>query len=172
MSSTSTIRAELVEHKCVALGMTTQGVQARCRLLLDVGHHPLTGLDIYSGNRLVQRIGEIGQAQLSDRIIIASGDWAVASDGIQWILCKARKGASPWYGVSFVRSTKEILARCMREKGTPPDDATRLLAGLPDCFDEWLRLPAQPEQPAKLPAWQVPPGAGRSRFQPETVRAG
>ena len=40
--------------------------------------------------------------------------------------------------VAFVRSTKEILARCMRDKGTPPEDAQRLLDGLPATFDEWL----------------------------------
>jgi hypothetical protein len=73
---------------------------------------------------------------MSDRILVSSGSWAVASDGIQWMLCRTRKGPSPWYGVSFVHSTKDILARCMREKGSPPADAAVLLAALPDRFEE------------------------------------
>jgi hypothetical protein len=50
-----------------------------------------------------------------------------------------RKNAeTSWRPVSFVRSTRDILARCMREKGVPADDADRLVAGLPPTFDEWL----------------------------------
>ena len=48
------------------------------------------------------------------------------------------KRSEKWGGVSFVRSTKDVLARCMREKGTPPDDQRRLLDGLSATFDEWL----------------------------------
>jgi hypothetical protein len=57
------------------------------------------------------------------------GDWSLASDGIQWVL--QRKGQA----LSFVRTTKSILARCMAEKETPPDIAKRLLEGLPDDFE-------------------------------------
>jgi hypothetical protein len=78
------------------------------------------------GNREVENA-----ARVSAR---SSGNWAVANDGAQWVLWKARKGNSQWYAVSFVRSTKEVLARCMREKGTPGDVAARLLAALPDRF--------------------------------------
>jgi hypothetical protein len=64
--------------------------------------------------------------------------WALSSDGIQWILQK-RKG-NAWEGLSYVRSTKEILARCMREKEVPPEDQRRLLANLPETFDEWNKV--------------------------------
>jgi hypothetical protein len=38
-------------------------------------------------------------------------------DGIQWILMRRRMGRQPgWRLVSFVRSTKDVLARRMREK--------------------------------------------------------
>ena len=66
-----------------------------------------------------------------------SGRWALASDGLQWILLR-QQGHEKWRGVSFVRSTKDILGRCLREKRTPADDARRLLDGLPATFDEWL----------------------------------
>lgn len=69
---------------------------------------------------------------MSDKIFRVSGDWSLASDPLQWILMRKT------HPVSFVRSTKEILARCMRDKGTPPEDAQRLLDGLPATFDEWL----------------------------------
>jgi hypothetical protein len=72
---------------------------------------------------------------MSDTAITTSGNWSVATDGIQWILRKRagtdrRTGKPVWNPVSFVHSTKDILARCMRERGCPPEDATRLLAGL------------------------------------------
>ena len=68
---------------------------------------------------------------MSDKIFRVSGGWSLASDPLQWILMRKT------HPVSFVRSTKEILARCMRDKGTPPEDAQRLLDGLPATFDEW-----------------------------------
>ena len=64
-----------------------------------------------------------------------SGRWALASDGLQWVL--QRLGGGTWRAVSFVRSDREILERCMREKGTPLDDAVNLLEGLPQTFNEW-----------------------------------
>lgn len=71
----------------------------------------------------------------TDKQFKTSGRWALASDGLQWIL--QRQTGGRWNALSFVRSTKNVLARCMREKGTPPDDARRLLDGLPATFDEW-----------------------------------
>jgi hypothetical protein len=73
---------------------------------------------------------------MTDRRIACSGDWAVASDGIQWILQRrrVRRGADTWDGVSFVRSTRDVLARCMREKGVPAVDAARLLAEMSPTF--------------------------------------
>ena len=72
-----------------------------------------------------------------DKLFRISGRWALASDGLQWVLLR-QKRSEKWGGVSFVRSTKDVLARCMREKGTPPDDQRRLLDGLSATFDEWL----------------------------------
>jgi hypothetical protein len=71
-----------------------------------------------------------------DKLFRISGRWALASDGLQWVLLR-QKRSEKWGGVSFVRSTKDVLARCMREKGTPPDDQRRLLDGLSATFDEW-----------------------------------
>jgi hypothetical protein len=70
-----------------------------------------------------------------DRVFATAGDWALASDGIQWMLM--RHQGKQWRPLSFVRSTRDILERCMREKGVDTDTATELLAGLPDTFDEW-----------------------------------
>lgn len=72
---------------------------------------------------------------MTDRVFATAGDWALASDGIQWIL--QRRYANSWRTVWFVRSTKDILARGMREKGVEVPDAQKLLSGLPDTFDEW-----------------------------------
>jgi hypothetical protein len=67
-------------------------------------------------------------------------DWALASDGIQWILQKRhprKDRPDTWDGVWFVRSTREVLARGMRIKDVPAGDAERVLATLPATFDEW-----------------------------------
>jgi len=72
-----------------------------------------------------------------DRVFAIAGDWALASDGIQWMLMRQRKGPQPWYPVSFVHSSRDILARCMHEKGVGLDSAAQLLSGLPDTFDQW-----------------------------------
>lgn len=81
------------------------------------------------------------------KIFRQHGRWALASDGLQWILYRRtwREIARPnqpesWKAVSFVRSTREILARCMREKGTEAPTAALLLEGLPDSFDQWKAL--------------------------------
>lgn len=73
---------------------------------------------------------------MTDRVFTISGDWALASDGLQWIL-QRRYGGNASRNVSFVRSTKEILARCMREAGLGASDSEALLSGLPLTFDEW-----------------------------------
>jgi len=75
---------------------------------------------------------------LTDRLLVIADDWAVASDGIQWILQRRRMGTQQgWRPVSFVHSERDILARCMREKGVGVDTAALLLSGLPETFDEW-----------------------------------
>lgn len=88
---------------------------------------------------------------MTDRVFATAEDWALASDGTQWILlrCSAEKrpDREPWRAVSFVRSEKGILARCMREKGVGADAMRSLLTGLPDTFDEWETVCAA-SQPA------------------------
>jgi hypothetical protein len=82
---------------------------------------------------------------MSERQFAMSGRWALAADSLQWMLQRQymNKGQVCWRSVSFVSSTRDILARCMREKGCPSADAERLLAGLPATFEEWGRAPAQ-----------------------------
>jgi hypothetical protein len=64
--------------------------------------------------------------------------WALAADDLQWILQRRRKGgAQSWYGVSYISSTKDVLARCMKDNGIPPEDAQTALAALPHTFKEW-----------------------------------
>ena len=72
-------------------------------------------------------------------------DWSLAADGLQWILRRRRgkAGHVAWRDVSFVSSSKDILARCMREKGVPVPAAAAVLAGLPDMFARWLDGPLE-----------------------------
>ena len=81
-------------------------------------------------------------SDMADRIFKESGDWALGSDGVQWMLMKRhlRKTGDTWDPVSFVHSERDILARCMREKGVEPGRAATLLDGLPDTYDEWKAL--------------------------------
>jgi hypothetical protein len=102
---------------------------------------------------------------MTERQFATAGEWALASDGIQWILQHRRQknGETSWRPVAFVRSTREVLARCLRQKGVPIADAERLLAGLPPTFGEWLEgsrswsgaLNAPPLVPTKVPLDQA-----------------
>jgi hypothetical protein len=76
---------------------------------------------------------------MADKQFAVSGKWALAADKLQWMVQRQamRNGQIDWKSVSFVSSTKDILARCLREKGCPPADAERLLTGLPSTFEEW-----------------------------------
>ena len=76
---------------------------------------------------------------MTDRIFAIEGKWALGSDGLQWTLCRLcnDRGNVYWRPVSFVRSGKDILARCMREKGCADDVGAKLLSGVPDTYDEW-----------------------------------
>jgi len=78
---------------------------------------------------------------MSDRQFAISGKWALSADRLQWMLQRQHmhKGQPVWHSVSFVASTRDVLARCMREKGCPPADAARLLTGLPATFAEWAK---------------------------------
>lgn len=64
-------------------------------------------------------------------------DWALSADHLQWILQRRRTGAGGWRDMAFVSSTREILARVMREKGVPSIDAELVLRRLPDTFKAW-----------------------------------
>jgi hypothetical protein len=78
---------------------------------------------------------------MPDRVFATAGDWALASDGVQWMLMRRQPNSySGWKPVSFVRSTRDVLARCMREKGVGAHQIAQLLAGLPDTFDQWKSL--------------------------------
>jgi hypothetical protein len=66
----------------------------------------------------------------------------LGADDLQWILYRRRRRAavpegSPllprdWEPIAFVRSTKEILLRCMREQGCKPSHEAQLaLDGMP-----------------------------------------
>jgi hypothetical protein len=85
---------------------------------------------------------------VTDRHVLRVGaKWALAYDDLQWILKRfigtrksgARAGQEIWEDVSFVSSTKAILARCMREKGVPDDDIRNTMDCLPDTFAEFIR---------------------------------
>jgi hypothetical protein len=82
---------------------------------------------------------------MADRQFAISGKWALAADSLQWMLQRRtmNKGRIAWHSVSFVSSTKDILTRCMHEKGCPPADAERLLVDLPSTFKEWAEKRAQ-----------------------------
>jgi hypothetical protein len=81
---------------------------------------------------------------MPDRQFVVSGKWALAADRLQWMVQRQylNKGQPAWQSISFVASTKDVLARCLREKGCPPADAERLLAGLPATFEEWTKTRA------------------------------
>jgi hypothetical protein len=77
--------------------------------------------------------------------------FAHGADDSPWILYKSRRAepspldsnlvfgrGSEWEPVSFVSSTKEILIRCLREKGCKPcDEAQVALERYPDTFRDW-----------------------------------
>ena len=72
----------------------------------------------------------------TDRQFRVAGCWALASDGVQWVVQYRAAGTKRWQAVKFVRSTKAHLAQRLRELKVPK--AEQLLEGLPDSFDEWL----------------------------------
>lgn len=76
-----------------------------------------------------------------ERQFAVSGNWAVGADDLQWILYRRlrKNGELGWRAVSFVRSKRSILERCMHEKGCLEDDRAILLAGLPPTFDQWKK---------------------------------
>jgi hypothetical protein len=47
---------------------------------------------------------------MSDQVLATAGRWSVASDGIQWILRRHNDQGSGWHPLSFVHSTRDVLA--------------------------------------------------------------
>jgi hypothetical protein len=98
---------------------------------------------------------------MSDRIFLRlNGDFALGADTLQWVLYR-RHAAVPegsplllrdWRPISFVCSTKEILLRCMREKGCKPSHEAQLaLNGMLPTFEAWKLAYAPPEKPPSPP---------------------
>jgi hypothetical protein len=73
---------------------------------------------------------------MADRQIAVADRFAIATDGIQWVL-QRRKGKQS-HATSFVRSRRSILARCLREAGATAIETDTLIADLPDNFDAHL----------------------------------
>jgi len=69
-----------------------------------------------------------------DRQIARHGSWAIASDGIQWIV--ENYHGNRWRPLKFARSTRTILARCLREAGASPAEVEALIKGLPEQFND------------------------------------
>jgi hypothetical protein len=84
---------------------------------------------------------------MSDRTFRIVENFALASDGTQWIV-QRRKGDNLWRSVSFVRTRKDILGRCLREAGASERITEQLLASLPADFDTWLEMTASPSRQA------------------------
>jgi hypothetical protein len=85
---------------------------------------------------------------MTDRIFLRLDDkFALGADDLQWLVCRAhqRKNGLTWDPISFVRSTKAILLRCIREAGCKPTEQAQLaLESYPDTFDAWKAvIPAQ-----------------------------
>ena len=91
----------------------------------------------------------------AERQFAISGRWALTADSLQWML--QRRAGQRWQSVSFVSSTRDVLVRCMREKGWPPVDAERLLAALPSTFEEWAGKRIQTPATADLADGGDPP---------------
>jgi hypothetical protein len=86
--------------------------------------------------------------------------WALASDKLQWVLQRLR--GKRWQDVAFVASTRDVLARVMREWGVPDADAKRALAQLPAAFEGWPEATETGAGSAKRSrAYSDSPGDGR-----------
>lgn len=57
-----------------------------------------------------------------EKLVTTSSGWALASNGLQWIL--QRRHGGQLRAVGFVRSSRDILTRVMNEKGVAPETAS------------------------------------------------
>ena len=112
----------------------------------------------------------------TDRVFLRLGpNRALGADEHQWILYRAGKA------VSFVHSTKLILARCIREKGIEPSPEGRAaLDALADDFSTrranptWRNTPLPSEAPTPVavgPTGSWSPSGGRGRPAPVSEAA-
>jgi len=80
---------------------------------------------------------------MSDNILFhLNNKFAIGYDSLQWMLMRVSKnektGGNNYGPKSFVRSTKQILQRCMDEAGCEPDQAgLREFQALSDTFKQW-----------------------------------
>jgi hypothetical protein len=87
------------------------------------------------------------------------GPWAIATDGLQWILQKRTSLKDDhWVGESFVSTDRVVLELCMREKGIPEPVRKELLWGLPESFEEWFNGEQQAIHRGRLQATRRFPG--------------
>jgi hypothetical protein len=130
--------------------------------------------------------------EASDRMFLRLGEKAaLGADSQQWILYRGRepKPDKPmpkgglwqgklWTGISFVRSTKAVLVRCIREKGVELSPEGRVaLDALPDDFDSWKADPARRGTPvapkARMPLEhaenELQLGSQRGRYKPTMI---
>jgi len=102
--------------------------------------------------------------QTRARQLVMRDHWAVVTDGIQWILQRYQGGR--WRDTSFVRSTKDVLARCMREKGAAAEEIASLLADLPGQF-----VPDSPETDLKAGSRRFGARPGHPPFPAKKIAA-
>jgi hypothetical protein len=93
---------------------------------------------------------------MADRIFLRLNDrLALGADDLQWILYRSRARVAPdldrrnWREIAFASSTRDILARCVRESGFGDDLAASAVSGLSSTFSAWKTAkstsPAAPE---------------------------
>ncbi len=89
-------------------------------------------------------------AGIADTLFLRLSErWALATDGIQWIVQRARRngnkeGGLEWRAVAFVASDKGVLHRVLREKGAVIDsEGHAALRRLPGTFREWISMPPE-----------------------------
>ncbi len=104
---------------------------------------------------------------MSAPLLHINNNWALGTDALQWILL--RKRANGWRPVAFVSSTKQILARCMQEKGVPTNNATQTLNTLPNTFKEWQKT--RPGLVTDGKTTPRPPHIAPAQPQPLTIQS-
>lgn len=150
-NKTATAFCQRVRNDSVALRRKVEAVRAIAgnkplRGLLDeiLSEHPQTATDRGWGlppawREVIQPPPAISSPatpkrapESEERQIVAVGRWAIATDGIQWIVQRYR--GNRWRSLKFVRTTKPVLARCLREAGVSAAESAALLDSIPDKF--------------------------------------